>query len=496
MVTAATRTTNSWKNDGRLAHLVFFGLLVLIAWSPFPLASNRPWSWSLLSLLVGGLLVLWSVAVIVRPDLMRLSWRRCIWIGALFGSAGLWAFLQTLGFTPEALHDPMWSEAELTLGQGNSQANTGAISAEPSASRGGLMRLVAYGGIFWLTAQFARHPAYAQKIFWCVAGVGTAYAIYGLLVFSTGNQTILWYDRWAYNGDLTSTFVSRAAFGAFAGIALLVSLALIFNIVEHRSKTLQEGQRSLISLLDTLPARVYVLTAGCFILATALMLSHSRGAVAVTALGIGAMLGALIYRHKGRRRRIVAVALAILVTGAFVLQLSGGITLGRALQLADQGTGRDAIHSLTLRGIEDAPVTGRGLDTFRHLYFRYRDGGIPWNSPRYDKAHNTYLELLLELGLVGSLFLIGAIVAIAGTLFTGIIRRRRDAIYPIVGLSTSILIGTHSLLDFSVQMPAIAVMYSAILGVAYAQSWRTDRPAPASSSAAHSALSAAATANN
>ena len=56
-------------------------------------------------------------------------------------------------------------------------------------------------------------------------------------------------------------------------------------------------------------------------------------------------------------------------------------------------TGTDAIHSLTRRGIDAAPVTGQGLDTFRHLYFRYRDLDIPWESPRYDKAHNTYLEV-------------------------------------------------------------------------------------------------------
>ena len=471
----AVRKTSTSKSDGRLAHMGFYGLIILIAWSPFPFASNRPWSWSLLALMVGCLLVLWSVAVIVRPDLMRLSWRRCIWVCVFFGAAGLWAFIQTLSQMPEGLQDPLWGAAGRTLGQ----TIHGTISADPSASMGGLMRLIAYGGVFWLAAQFARHPTYARKILWSIACVGIAYAVYGIIVFSSGNQTILWYDRWAYNGDLTSTFVSRAAFGAYAGLALLVSLALIFHIAERCSNTLQEGRRSLVSLLDALPARIYVLIAGCFVLATALVLSHSRGAVAVTALGVGAMLTALIYRHKGRRQRLIAVALIVLVTGAGVLQLSGGVTLGRALQLADQGTGRDAIHSLTLRGIEDAPVTGRGLDTFRHLYFRYRDKDIPWESPRYDKAHNTYLELVLELGLVGFLFLMGAIVMIVGTLCSGMVRRQRDAIYPIVGLSASILIGTHSVLDFSVQMPAIAVTYSAILGVAYAQSWRTDRPATA-----------------
>jgi O-antigen ligase len=469
------------ERDGWLARGVFYGLLGLIAWVPLPLASNRPWSWSLLSLIVGCLLIVWSIAVISRPDLMRLSWRRWIWVGALFGAAAFWAFAQTLGVTPDSLHDPMWETAGRTLGK----TIGGTISADPAASIGGLMRLIAYGGVFWLAAQYARHPACARQIIWCIVLVGIAYAAYGIAVFSAGNHTILWYDRWAYTDDLTSTFVSRSAFGAFAGIALLAALALVLHIAEQSPHGKPEGQRSFIDLLDALPAKFYFLIAGCFVLATALVLSHSRGAVAVSALGVGAMLSAMIFRHKGRRRQLVFISLVILMASAIVLQLSGRVTLGRVLQLSEQGTGRDAIHSLTRRGIDAAPITGRGLDTFRHLYFRYRNSSIPWDSPRYDKAHNTYLELVLELGWVGFILLMGAILLIIGTILSGIVRRRRDTIYPIVGLGTTVLIGTHSMLDFSVQMPAIAVIYSAILGVAFAQSWRSDRP-----------LSAAATADN
>jgi hypothetical protein len=315
------------RGDGWLARLVFYGLLGLIAWVPFPLASNRPWSWSFLSLIVGCLLVIWSVAVISRPDLMRLSWRRCFWVAALFAATVFWAFIQTLSVTPESLHDPMWGEAGRTLGQ----SIQGTISADPSASMGGLMRLMAYGGVFWLAAQYARHPIYAQQIIWCVAIVGIVYAIYGIAVFSTGNQTILWYDRWAYTRDLTSTFVSRSSFGAFAGIALLVSLALVLHIAGRSVEGAVEGRRSLINRLDALPAKFYFLITGCFVLATALVLSHSRGAVAVSALGIGAMLIAMIFRHKNRRWHMVWAALIIVVAGATILQMSGQVTLGRVL---------------------------------------------------------------------------------------------------------------------------------------------------------------------
>ena len=157
------------------------------------------------------------------------------------------------------------------------------------------------------------------------------------------------------------------------------------------------------------------------------------------------------------------------------MEFSGRVTLGRVLQQADQGTGRDAIHAVARRGIDDAPLTGQGLDSFRQLYFRYRGLIIPWESPRYDKAHSTYLELILELGYVGFGLIMAAFCLITARLVAGVFRRRRHVMYPALGLGTTLLVGSHAILDFSIQMPAVAVTYAAILGVAFAQSWSTDR---------------------
>ncbi|MBT5455757.1 MAG: O-antigen ligase family protein [Rhodospirillaceae bacterium] len=454
------------------AKIVFWGMLVLLAWAPLPFASNRPWSWSLLSLVIGALLIVWSLAALRQPALMRLSWRRCTGAMILFLLAALWAFFQTLAVAPEALHAPLWQQASRLL----DRPLTGSLSADPAAGRDGLMRLAAYGGMFWLAAQFGREPAYARRILCCVAVVGTLYALYGIFVYSTGNKWILWYERWAYGGDLTSTFVSRSAFGAFAGMALLSALALLLRPGNQNAGSRQSWRGAITTYLDSLPPAFYGLVMACLILATALMLSHSRGAVAVTAMGLAVMLAGLVLRTRNRRRYWLFALCIIVATGAAITEFSGRITLGRALQLADHGTGREAIHDLTQRGIDDAPVTGRGLGSFPQLYFQYRDLTIPWGSPRYDKAHSTYLELILELGYVGFGLLMAALCLIILRLFTGVLRRRRNAVYPAWGLGMTALVATHAILDFSIQIPAIAMTYAAILGVAFAQSWPTDQP--------------------
>jgi hypothetical protein len=37
--------------------LVYWGLIMVLALAPLPFGANRPWSWSLLSLVVGLLLI-------------------------------------------------------------------------------------------------------------------------------------------------------------------------------------------------------------------------------------------------------------------------------------------------------------------------------------------------------------------------------------------------------------------------------------------------------
>ncbi len=57
-------------------------------------------------------------------------------------------------------------------------------------------------------------------------------------------------------------------------------------------------------------------------------------------------------------------------------------------------------------------------------------------------------------------------------LLRGVRQRRRDTIYPAAGFAVSVLVGVHALVDFSVQIPAVAAVFSLLLGIAFAQSWR------------------------
>jgi len=49
--------------------------------------------------------------------------------------------------------------------------------------------------------------------------------------------------------------------------------------------------------------------------------------------------------------------------------------------------------------------------------------------------------------------------------------RRRDWLYPAIGVAATILVAIHSFVDFSLQIPAVAFVYATIMGVAVAQAF-------------------------
>ena len=450
----------------RLSRIVFWGLMALLAWAPLPLGSNRPWSWSLLSLCTGVLLVIWALAALLDPRATRLTGKPLLVPAVLFGLVVLWGVLQTSPLMPDAWNNPLWAEAGRVLGP----QVTATISVDSAVSLSGAIRLLAYGAIFWMAAQFGRDRNDARTILWCLVIISAAYAVYGLLVYSSGNQTILGYKKWVFPNDLTSTFVARAAYGVYAGLGLLTALALFVDYVARSASSSRE-RMSITGLIDSLPPAFYALVVACALLGTAMILSRSRGALAVTALGTLVMFAALLLRAGESRGRMALLLLAIGLGGLGLLEISGGQTLGRFLVGAGQETGREAIHATAWRAIEAAPFTGHGLDTFRQIVYQYRTEALVDSWYRIDKAHSVYLELMAELGSIAFAVLMAALAWIIGMIAFGLFRRRRDFLFPSVALGSAVLIGTHNLVDFSVQMPAIAATWSAMLGVGYAQSW-------------------------
>lgn len=76
----------------------------------------------------------------------------------------------------------------------------------------------------------------------------------------------------------------------------------------------------------------------------------------------------------------------------------------------------------------------------------------------------------MELGLPAALALDAALFWLALIALKGVAERRRGRAFPALGVAATLLVGLHALVDFSLQIPAVAVLYAFIMGVAVAQS--------------------------
>ena len=445
---------------------IFGLLLLLILLAPLPFASVLPWAWTSLAAAVAVLTAAWSVQLFVARQRPPVPVGRMALPVFLLGATVLWVMIQISPWTPAVWHHPIWNEASTVLGT----PIPGRISVDPHQSGAALLRLLSYAAIFWLALQFGRDRKTARLAVTGVAVAGAVYAAYGLIVFFSGNETVLWVRKTAYADSVTSTFINRNSYATYAGIGLICGTALITRLILNLRSHPAVRRERLRIVMSELLGRGWLLILIWIVIATALFLTNSRAGVISSLVGLVFFLGSLGLSPNipsGLARLMAAI---ILVAGGIFFWISGDTVTERLFGQSVHSDGRLALYQMTLQAISDSPVLGMGYGTFDQVFDLYR-GDTPEFRQRSVKAHSTYLENIMELGIPAATALFLAVACPAWICFRGIRRRRRDIIYPATGLAITALVAVHSMVDFSLQNPAVASTYSFLLGLACAQSW-------------------------
>lgn len=453
--------------------ILFAGFLALLALAPAPLASNRPWSWALLALAIGLLVLLWVAAALATPERLRLPWPVAL---ALVTSALvlLSIFLQlradVVGLHPLLTAHPVWSTAR----EAGLQVEP-LLAIDPWGARDAAMRLLSYFGAFWLGFALCQVPERARLLLGGIAAIGVVYAVLGLALHFGGLEYVWAEAKDWYVGDVTSTFVNRNHYATYANLGLLAALGLLVETV-LQARGAVDLRRQAAQLLGKLLGRRSPLLVALPLLATAMLLTHSRGGMLSGLAGVATLLLlVLLAARPGPRPLLLALGLTVGLVWA-LLAWSGGATLERLDQLgaeADLSAGtRGAAYALALDMIADRPWTGHGYGGFEAAFHLYRDARF---GAVFDRLHNTPLEHAVELGLpVAALLYLGPLLLL-GLCVRGVLVRRRDGVFPLVAAATTVTVGLHALVDFSLQIPAVAVTWAAILGCGCAQAMRSVR---------------------
>lgn len=423
-------------------------LALLVPLTAVPLASNRA--------------ALWLIWTAVLSVLALLVLRRSL--------------QQDPGWTPRiaqfrlplllACLVPVWALIQLLpLTADGTGRLSGRISVQPDGAAAGILRLAGYLLLAALLLEVATQRDRVRRMGTLLFAGLVAQAIYALVALQLLGDAAPWGAKTAYAGSATGTFVNRNALATHLGLGLVLGLGLL---AERAGQGAIRNPRGPAATGWPRPGDLF-LVAGLGFLFVALVATQSRLGLAASLAAVVTVVVLIRRRGGASARRLMAEAGALcLALGGAVLVLGAGGVAERLLFTAPDGDSRLALYRQTLAMIAERPLTGWGMDAFGTAFERFR--APPLLDPvAYDLAHNTYLALWAEFGLIFGTAPVAALALLGGVLW----RRLRDtgggAGLAAAGLGALVLGALHSLGDFGLEMPANAYLLIAILALGLGQ---------------------------
>jgi O-antigen ligase len=447
--------------------------IVGVALAPLIFGANVPLAWGINAVLFGLLITLYALDRSVAGRGWPVPLRRIGLPAAAFAVVVVWIVLQTQTWVPDALKAPAWARASELLGESLS----GTISVNPGETRLALIRLLTALAVFLLALELGRESRWALRIVGAIAVAGAIHAVYALALAAAGPEAAAYLlppslFKLKQEPELTGTFINRNHFAIYLGLCLVCAWGLLLR--ELRGSMADQGYdggREAIAKglgLANVVARYGVVLMP---LSSALLWTGSRAGFFLTVAAL--LVTIFIERRRSHGSSLVMrAALAVAVAGIVLGLSTRGDLFGARLAGTSSADveSRLAVAKLTLRAIADEPLLGYGYGTFASVFPLYRDDTISlWG--RWTEAHNCYLEAMLGLGIPAAAALFLGLGAIVWRCLRGALVRKRDRFAPSVAVGVSLIVASHALVDFSIQLQGIALTYAALIGAGYAQSW-------------------------
>jgi hypothetical protein len=458
----------------QLAGLGVFGLFfLLVVAAPIPMGANRDWAWAPMVVVIGILALLCAAGIGGREG-FKVSADESTPLLVLIACFLFFvtvALAQMSTLVPLSASASFYAKAGELLGQVLVPVPTLAVDA----TRDALLKCIGCAAMFMIARVLFHDERWAKllvMVFLLSAAIVVTYALYmsvtthscyvgsylkkdGLYNFTT--------DRCLASG----TFVGSNNFGCFCGMAFVATLGLLFDGQRsRRSGEEYEYGEEANPIAEWLSGRRVMLAAVALYFLGGLMLSASRAGAGATVVG-AVVLGYLMLRGRSRAAmKWAAVAGALLAV--LMLIVAGAAFLHKLSLLLNSGNlNRVVIWRASVDALLDSPWLGWGLGSYNDIYAIHQPTTI--TQPN-DKAHSTPLEFLVEMGIVGGLPALAVCAIPWGICLVGALRRRQRQLATLAFSASAVAI-LHSMIDFSLQMPAIGFAVSTLLGLGWAHAF-------------------------
>jgi O-antigen ligase len=451
---SATNSVSSpWgRISKRLDAAIAAGLLMVVVFTALAHGAVEPWSAAIFELIVIGLVFLWGIKVVVDK---RLS----------------------LKIPTAAL--PLAVLAVVGLAQSIAFTDAGSIrkslSMDVESTRGAVTAIVILLASCLLAANFFSTRKRAKFLSHFLVIFGFGMALFAIVQNLSWNGRFYWLR---YNTVGTSPFGSFVNHNNFAGYMEMLFPIPVGLIITHAIRA---------------ETRIFYGFAAA-LMAVAIMASLSRGGMISLACGgilmlvLGPMAGpkhaSTRVGEKPKRKdkaprgvNINGRPLSFLKAGLVVICISSAIAVGTIWMGSDTVgtrltgpqaangeseqetfyTSRGWIWRDTARMIKAKPITGVGLGAFATAYPIYSrsDGTV-----EVDRAHNDYLQILAECGLLGGVIALWFILLMGRAVMRGIASPDRLLSGLALGAGAGIFsLLVHSIFDFNLQLPSNALLF-------------------------------------
>lgn len=420
-----------------LSGFIRFLCCFILVWSPIPLASNRPWAWSILEFLITVTFAFHLVSVLRGRE----PW--------LVGRWQAWALL------PFGL-------VLATLGLQLLSPFTWLSTVDPNQTQIMAVKTLCYALFVWLIGSYFHSDKQLKFLCYFIIASGVFQASYGAILNLLGAETSPVFGVVEGN-RARGSFVYQNHFANY--LAMVLSLGLGLLMAELSSRAMQWNWRNVSrALLESLLSSKILLRLAIVIMVIGLVLSRSR-------MGNAAFFAALlvvslyaVWFYKNRPALLKPLVISIFIIDSIVIGSMFGLEKlqQRYEETSFASEARDEVVKDSLPIVADAPWFGHGGGSFYTVF--------PGYQPRhyhgfYDHAHNEYLQFSIELGVPVTL-LLGAWLLWLLRLNMQTMRLRQNKLSRGLAFGCAMAIVhmlIHNVVDFNLQAPANALLFITLL---------------------------------
>ena len=447
------------KVEKNIPFLLFLGTLFF---APLAFGTVEVWSLATVELLIGGTAILYffqiqkkTEAVLNVPGLLPL--------GLLIG----WMIFQLIPLPPavvQIIAPAMYRTYEpvLSLGGGSHWIPLTVMQKATSLE---LLRISCYGLFYILTIQLLSDAARLTKTVRFVVWLAIAIAFLAIIQKFTSPDKIYWFRATPDRAGTVGPWVYHNHYAGFMEMLCPLVLALFFYY--RPTVNYNESLRARVAAIFTEPSTNlhFFFGFGVLLILSSVLISLSRGGVISMSLSLLLFIFLL-----GRKKTSSGLLFVFLFCGVLLaLSWFGWEPLVNKFSRAFAETGgiqndRFIIWEDAGRIIRDFLGTGSGFGTFINIYPQYRT--VP-GYPVLTHAHNDYIELLTDGGLIG--FLLAAwfvLTVIVHGWKKIVLRRDRYAILLGIGALAGIVsLLLHSVTDFNMHNGANGLYFFFLCGL-------------------------------